>query len=225
MTTIDVRDGVYVLNLGHDANNVREEFLDGLQGVLDEIDADDQATALVITGTGKAFSQGYDLDHLAGLAADSAGKGGAFVQRSVDLLARVLIAPVPTVAAVNGHAFGYGALLALACDLRIQREDRGWICLPEVDLGLRFQPLQLALAQAKLPLAALEESTLGGRRWDGPSALAAGVVHAVASEDGLVDAAIGLLPPRLGKGRVILQGMKRDLYADVLAAQHDKVPS
>src|SRR5690606_28861366 len=135
---------------------------------------DDDATALVITASGKAFSQGYDLDHLAGLATASDGAGGAFVQRSIDVLARVLIAPVPTAAAVNGHAFGYGALLALACDLRVQRADRGWLCLPEVDLGLRFQPLQLELARAKLAAAAAEESMLAGRRWDGPSALAAG---------------------------------------------------
>lgn len=225
MTSLQVRDGVYVLHLGDDGNHVRESFLDGLTGALDAIHEDADAEALVVTAAGKSFSQGYDLEHLAALAADDAGAGGAFVQRSIDVLARVLIAPVPTAAAITGHAFGYGALLALACDLRVQRADRGWWCLPEVDLGLRFQPMQLALVQAKLTPAAAEEATLAGRRWDAAAALAAGVVHAVAPEGEEVARAIELLAPRRGKGRTILQGMKRDLYADVLAQQHAKVPT
>lgn len=223
MTTVHERNGVHVLNLGEGTNTMREDIADGLEAVLDDIHTDDDATALVITATGKTFSQGYDLDHLAGLARTSDGAGGAFVQRSIDLLARILIAPVPTAAAVNGHAFGYGALLTLACDLRVQREDRGWICLPEVNLGLRFQPLQLALARAKLPPTTAEESILSGRRWDGPSALAAGIVHACAPHGGEVDKAIELLQGRIGQNRLILQGMKRDLFADVVAAQHEKV--
>ena len=100
----------------------------------------------------------------------------AFIDRSVVLLARFLTAPVPTVAALNGHAFGWGAMFALAHDQRVQRADRGWLCLPEVDLGLQFHPLQLSLIQAKLSPAAVAESILAGRRWDAEAALAAGVV-------------------------------------------------
>lgn len=52
------------------------------------------------------------------------------------IMERLLLAPIPTVAAINGHAFAAGAFLALACDYRIMREDRGWICISEVDAGL-----------------------------------------------------------------------------------------
>ena len=180
MTTAEVLDGgVHVLHLGDGPNTVDEDLLGGLEGALDAIDADDAATALVTVGDGKAYSQGYDLE-----AFGRMGDGlQAFIDRSVALLARFVTAPVPTVAALNGHAFGYGAMLALAHDQRVQRSDRGWFCLPEVDLGLQFHPLQLSLIQAKLSPATVGECILAGRRWDAEAALAAGIADATATED------------------------------------------
>jgi enoyl-CoA hydratase/carnithine racemase len=207
-------DGIHVLHLGDGPNTVDEDLLAGVEAALDAIDADEAAAGLVTIGDGKAYSQGYDLEafgRFEGLELQ------AFIDRSVRLLARLVAAPVPTVAALNGHAFGYGAMFALAHDLRIQREDRGWLCLPEVDLGLQFHALQLALIQAKLTPTAVAESILGGRRWDGASALAAAVVDATTSEDGLVPAAVALAQGRGGKGRAIVTALKRDLYAEVLA--------
>jgi enoyl-CoA hydratase/carnithine racemase len=212
MTDTHVVDGVHVVHLGDGPNTVDDGLLGGLEAALDAIEADDGALGLVTVGDGKAYSQGYDLDAFATL-----GDGlQAFIDRSVRVLARVLTAPVPTVAALNGHAFGYGAMLALAHDQRVQRVDRGWLCLPEVDLGLQFHPLQLALIQAKLTPAAVAESILGGRRWDGPAAVAAGVVDATAAEDGVVGTAVELALARSGKGRAIVAALKRDLYADVV---------
>jgi enoyl-CoA hydratase/carnithine racemase len=213
MATTTIRDGIHVLHLGDGPNSVDAELLDGLDAALDAIDADPDAAGLVTIGDGKAYSQGYDLDAFAAL-------GDAlqpFIDRSVRLLARVLSAPVPTVAAINGHAFGYGAMLALAHDLRVQRSDRGWVCLPEVDLGLQFHPLQLSLIQAKLSPAAASEAILGGRRWDGPSAVAAGVVDATADPPTLEDTAVELARARAGRGRPIVAALKRDLYAATLA--------
>lgn len=48
----------------------------------------------------------------------------------------MLTLPMPTVAAVTGHAFGGGALLAMAHDWRVMRGDRGYFCFPEVDIRL-----------------------------------------------------------------------------------------
>jgi enoyl-CoA hydratase/carnithine racemase len=220
MTTTKIQDGVHVLHLGDDANNVVEAFLDGVEGAIDAAVADADAVGLAITASGKAFSQGYDLNHLGGLA----GGAGPFVQRSVDALAKLLVAPVPTAAAINGHAFGYGALLALACDVRVQRADRGWFCFPEVDLGLRFQPLQLALIRAKLSKASAEEAIVTGKRYDGAAALAAGIVHATAPEGEELPTAIAHLRERSGKGREILGGLKQDLFAEVVALRTAPVP-
>lgn len=214
MTTTEVVDGVLVVHLGDGANNVTEALLASLEGALDQVGADEALRGVVTVGDGKAYSQGYDLELFATL-------GGlelqAFIDRSVVLLARFLTAPVPTVAALNGHAFGWGAMFALAHDQRVQRADRGWLCLPEVDLGLQFHPLQLSLIQAKLTPAAVQESILAGRRWDADAALAAGVVDAAAAEADVLRTAVDLALSRSGKGRDIVAALKSDLYASTLA--------
>jgi enoyl-CoA hydratase/carnithine racemase len=214
MTSTDVVDGVLVVHLGDGPNTVAEDLLVALEGALDAVAADGSLLGLVTVGDGKAYSQGYDLElfgTLGGLELQ------AFVDRSVILLARWLTAPVPTVAALNGHAFGWGAMFALAHDQRVQRADRGWLCLPEVDLGLQFHPLQLSLIQAKLTPAAVSESVLAGRRWDAGSAVAAGVVDAAAEEGDLLRAAVDLALARSGKARAIVTALKADLYASTLA--------
>jgi enoyl-CoA hydratase/carnithine racemase len=207
-------DGVLVLHLGDGANTVDEALLAGLEGALDAVEADEGVLGIVTTGDGKAYSQGYDLELFATMGGDEVQ---AFVDRSVELLARFVTAPVPTVAALNGHAFGWGAMFALAHDQRIQRADRGWLCLPEVDLGLRFHPMQLALIQARLTPAAAGESILAGRRWDGEAALTHGLVDAVAPQDGLLRAALDLALARSGKARAIVSALKQDLHETVLA--------
>jgi len=214
MTTTEVTDrGVHVLHLGDGPNTVDEDLLEGIEGALDAIDADGTATALVTVGDGKAYSQGYDLE-----AFGRMGEGlQAFIDRSVALLARIVTAPVPTVAALNGHAFGYGAMLALAHDQRVQRADRGWFCLPEVDLGLQFHPLQLSLIQAKLSPATADECILAGRRWDADAALAAGITDTIAAEDDLVSTACDLATARAGKERAIVRALKREIYASTIA--------
>jgi enoyl-CoA hydratase/carnithine racemase len=55
-------------------------------------------------------------------------------------LGRLLCFPVPTIAAINGHAFAGGFMLAFAHDYRIMRTDRGFLCLPEIDLGMGLLP-------------------------------------------------------------------------------------
>lgn len=214
MTSTDTIDGVLVVHLGDGGNTVDEALLSVLEGALDAVDADEDLRGVVTVGDGKAYSQGYDLELFGTFQGDGLQR---FIDRSVVLLARFVTAPVPTVAAINGHAFGWGAMFALAHDQRIQRADRGWVCLPEIDLGLQFHPLQLSLIQAKVSAAAVSESILAGRRWDATAGLAAGVVDAVAPEDELLRAAVDLALARSGKERKIVRALKSDLYSSTLA--------
>jgi enoyl-CoA hydratase/carnithine racemase len=83
------------------------------------------------------------------------------------LLVKMLALAMPTVAAVTGHAFGGGAILAMAHDWRVMRADRGYFCFPEVDIRLRFTPGMAALIQAKLTPAAAVTAMTTGRRTAG----------------------------------------------------------
>ena len=134
------------------------------------------------------------------------------------LFARFLTLPVPTVAAVQGHAFAGGAMLSFCHDVRVMRSDRGYLCLPEIDLGMTFTEGMAALIAAKLPQPALHRMAVLGERIGGPDALAAGVVDAVVDgEAAVLPAAIDRAAVLTGKARPNLVGIRRDFYADVIA--------
>ena len=214
MVSIEWRDGVALVHLGSEQNMVNGEFVDGINRALDEIEANPDATAMVTTGGGKFYCYGFDLTYIQSLGAD----GDAFLHHSRTLMARLMTFGLPTVAALNGHAFGAGAMLALVHDQRVSRRDRGWFCFPEIDLGLRLHPFMLAFVTARLGDAVALEALTAGRRYDGDAAVAAGIATSSVDEAELVDAAIHLATARGGKDREMVAQMKRDLYAPVLAA-------
>ena len=165
--TLQTVDGIAVLNLGDDENRFTPEFLETVHTLLDRVLADG-ATGLVTTATGKFYTNGLDLDWLAAHADQTQW----YVGQVQSLLARVLTLPVPSVAAINGHAFGAGAMLATAHDFRVMRTDRGYFCFPEADIRIPFTPGMAALIQAKLTAQAAVASMTTGRRFGGPDAQA-----------------------------------------------------
>jgi enoyl-CoA hydratase/carnithine racemase len=169
----------------------------------------------VLAGEGKFFSNGLDLEWLA-QADDQARREN--LARVYELLLRLLEFPGPVAAAMNGHSFGAGAMMALACDWRAMRSDRGFFCLPEIDIGLVFVPGMNALITAKLSGRAARDSMLTGRRFDGPAAEASGIVDAVAPEEGVVEAAAGLVSPLAAKSGEVFAGIRRGMYGAAIDA-------
>ncbi|HZV72327.1 MAG TPA: enoyl-CoA hydratase/isomerase family protein [Conexibacter sp.] len=206
---------VAVVRMDAGQNCFRPSMLDALGDALDAIEQDDATRGVVLTGTGKVFSYGLDI---AWMAEVSTAEQDEVVQRAHDLLARVLSFPLPTVAAINGHAFGAGAMLALACDERTMRADRGWFCLPEVDFGLPFTAGMATLIRRRLSPRVAHEAMVGGRRYGGVDAQAAGIVEAAVPEELVVASAVDRTRPFAGKGRPIVQAIKRELYGEVLTA-------
>jgi enoyl-CoA hydratase/carnithine racemase len=211
-----------VVHLEREQNLFDEAFLTAFHRALDEIEAEQSGAPVVTVGSGKFFSNGFDLEHLGGLDGSGAIE---FVDRSCALLARVLTFPAPTVAAVNGHAFGIGAMLALAHDQRVMREDRGWFCLPEVDLGLPFRPFMQALVTARLAPPVAQEAMLTGRRYDAVAALAAGIVDATAPDGELIDQSIERTAAWAGKQPAVLGALKAQLHAAIVAHVTPPTPS
>jgi enoyl-CoA hydratase/carnithine racemase len=214
---LEITNDIAVLNFGDDENRFSPEWLESVNNFLDRVESG-AAKALVTTGDGKFYSNGLDLDWL-GAHSD---QGEWYVGQVQHLLARVLVAAVPTVAAINGHAFGAGSMLAMAHDFRIMRLDRGYFCFPEADINIPFTPGMAALIQAKLtPPAAIEAMTTA-RRYGGADAEAAGLVTATAPQDKVAATAIDLVDGLKGKDPGTLQAIKSTMFASVTAALRGK---
>jgi enoyl-CoA hydratase/carnithine racemase len=209
---LEITDDIAILNLGDDENRFSPEWLETVNSLLDRVEA--EAKALVTTGSGKFYSNGLDLDWLAA----HTDKGDWYLDQVQQLFARVLVAPVPTVAAVNGHAFGAGSMLAMAHDFRVMRADRGFFCFPEVDIRIPFSTGMAALIQAKLTPAAAVEAMTTGRRYGGADAEAIALVSATASEDKVTSTAVDLVAPLKGKDPGTLQAIKSTMFAGAVAA-------
>ena len=208
------RDGdVFVLDLGSDENRFTPEWLEAVEGRLDEVAAV-HPRALVTTATGKFFSNGLDLDRL---VQDPDGLA-PYVRRVHGLFARILAFPGPTVAALQGHVFAAGAMLALAHDWRVMRTDRGYFCLPEVDINIPFTPGMDALIRCKLTPASAIEAMTTGRRYGGTDALAAGLVDEAVAEADVVPRAIERVRGLAGKDSATLGTIKQRMFGDALHA-------
>jgi enoyl-CoA hydratase/carnithine racemase len=207
------RDGdVWILRMGEGENRFNRRWLDAVNAALDRVEAAGGPAALVTTGDRKFYTNGMDLDWLATVSAEA----DRFLTEVNRLFARLLGFPVETVAAVNGHAFGAGAVLAAAHDLVVMRADRGYWCLPEADLGFPITPAMFAVIAAKLPGRTAQEAILAGRRYGGLDAAAARIVHQVASEDQVFARAVQLAAGLATKERRTLAEHKRMPYGQAI---------
>jgi enoyl-CoA hydratase/carnithine racemase len=208
------RDGeVWVLDLGDTENRFNLDSVAELMALLDEVAGGDGPRALVTRATGKYWCNGLDLDWM---LADETRMGPllAGVHR---LFAKVLAMPVPTVAAITGHAFAAGAMFSTAHDWKVMRADRGFWCLPEVDLGLPFTPGMNGLLTARLPRRTAHESMTTGRRYSAPEAMLAGIVDATAEESAVVAVAVERAAGLARTAGATLGEIKVRMYADALA--------
>jgi enoyl-CoA hydratase/carnithine racemase len=216
--TLD-RDGdVYLLDLGDGENRFNVDFFDALEGHLDEVQAASSPRALVTKATGKFWSNGLDLEWMAA----NPGLIEEFIPRVHELLARVLSLDVPAIAALQGHTFAAGAMLALAHDQRVMRADRGFFCLPEVDIRIPFTTGMNALIAARLSPRAAHEAMTTGRRYGGVEAAAAGIVDEAVEEDRVLPRAIELAGALASKDPATFAAIKQRLYADALTALRDR---
>ncbi|MEU2032901.1 enoyl-CoA hydratase-related protein [Nocardia amamiensis] len=213
MPTLDYHDKIAVLDLGGDENRFSPTFLEQVGAHLDTALADG-AEGLVTTAGGKFYSNGLDLDWLSA----NADRAEWYVGQVQALFARILTLPMPTAAALPGHAFGAGAMLAIAHDYRVMRSDRGYFCFPEVDIRIPFTPGMAALIQAKLTPKAAVASMTTGRRFGGLDAVAVDIVDATAAEGAVTDTALALLAPLGGKDPGTLGAIKNTMYARAVAA-------
>jgi enoyl-CoA hydratase/carnithine racemase len=216
MIDLDRQGDVFVLQMRGGENRFTPAFLDAFEAALEQIEKTPGPAALVTTGEGKFFSNGLDMAALAEAGATGRDGLAAYIGRVHRLFARVLAFPRVTVAAMNGHAFAGGLMLALAHDLRVLRQDRGFLCLPEIDLRLDLQPGMTALVQAKLRKQIAHEAIVTGRRYGAVDALACGMVDKVAEEAAVLPRAIALAAELAAKDPATMAALKRGLHRETL---------
>jgi Delta3-Delta2-enoyl-CoA isomerase len=213
MATLSREGDVFVLDLGESENRFNAESLGSLEACLEQVEAAGPC-ALVTAARGKIWSNGLDLDWLGTQGEDAI----PFLARVHELLARVLEIGVPTVAALQGHVFAAGAMLALAHDQRVMRADRGYFCLPEVDIGIPFTPGMSALISSRLSAPAAHQAMVTGRRYGGLDAARAGIVDEALGELEVLPAARARAAELAGKDPATLRTIKQRLYAPALSA-------
>ncbi|MEN8040148.1 MAG: enoyl-CoA hydratase/isomerase family protein [Actinomycetota bacterium] len=205
------RGTVHILTMADDQNRIGQALLASWEEALDEVESAETPRALVTTGVDRFWSTGLDLDEVTGM---SERERFSFMNRLDLLLGRILTAPFITVAALNGHTIAGGALLALAHDFRIMREDRGFMSLPSVDIGIPFTPGMSALIIAKVPQPAAHDLVVSCRQIGAQEAAKLGILHDLVPVDEVLPSAVDLATSLANKDPETLRTVKRRLYPE-----------
>lgn len=212
MPTLSLDGDVFLLDLGDGENRFNPDRNSIVEELLAEVENAPAPRALVTKATGKVWSNGLDLEWFQA--------NPERVQEALDqterLIAAILGAGVPTVAAIQGHCFAGGAMFALAHDHLIMREDRGYLCLPEADLGLPFTPGMNSLLLSRLPRRTAHEVMVTGRRYGGGQAVSAGIVDQALPEEEILPAAIERAAGQAPKNPETLRAIKARIHADTI---------
>jgi enoyl-CoA hydratase/carnithine racemase len=190
--------------------------------VLEALDGHDEARSVVITGEGRAFCSGGDVNDIIGelFARDMKGLL-AFTRATGRLIANIRKLRKPVVAAVNGVAVGAGAVIALACDFRIASEAASFgFIFPRVGLCGADMGAGWLLPRA-VGLARASELLFLGDRIDANEALRIGLVNRVVPKDECVAAATAIAE-RLASGPAFAHAMTKQMLESEYAMSLDQ---
>ena len=189
MINLEKKESIYFLTMDAGENRWNTTFVREFSRALDEVEKDNGPGALITTSSDpKFFSNGLDLDWIQS-PSDFPERGDreVFGEEFMYLMGRIITLPIPTICAINGHAFGAGFMLALSHDVRMMREDRGFLCANEIQLGLKIPRPELALFRHKIPANSFFETVQLSKRWTGPAALEAGIIQSISTIDNLAE--------------------------------------
>ena len=211
-------ESVAIITMCNGKNKQNPAFVARMNQCFDEILGDKDIFSIVLTSSDeKNFSQGIDLEWLGQKMTDKDFDGiKSFMHGANNIFKRVLLMPVPVIAAINGHAFGNGAMLACACDFRFMKKDRGFFCFPEVDISIPFLPGMIAFVRKVIPEYKFNEMILSGKRvgarelQDSHVIVKAGENKAELLEDALAFAKIFM------KKRGIFGDLKKRMHKDII---------
>ncbi len=217
---------IAVIDMCNEANRQNLEFSKQINQCLDQVLEDKDIFSVVLTSSDeKNFSQGVDVDWLGQKFAEKDVQSiKAFMYNMNTLFKRLLLFPVPVIAAINGHAFGNGAILTCACDFRFMRNDKGYFCFPEVDVLIPFLPGMIAFVRKAVPEPLFNEMLLSGKRMTA-SELEKGqvIIKACDSRESLMAEAMAYAGT-FTKNRTIFGELKQRLHKETIRVIDEQDP-
>lgn len=199
-----------------DRPDVHNAFDDALIGALQEafsaLATDDAVRVVVLTGAGRSFSAGADLNWMRRMAEYSMDENRADAERLAEMLHTLDLLPRPTVARVNGAALGGAVGLIAACDIAIAAESAVF-GVTEVRLGLIPAVISPYILRAMGPRT-VRRLALTGARFDAAEARRAGLVHEVV-DDAALDGAVAKAVDDLLAGAPGAQAAAKSLFREV----------
>lgn len=212
--SLDGAIGLVRLNRPDKLNAINPKMVRELRDLVAAVEADDAARVLVFTGNGRAFSAGADISEIVALG--TAPAFAAFIETIQKTYNALEDLGRPTIAAMNGVAFGGGLELALACDFRILAED-GKVGVPEILIGALPGAGGTQRLAHMLPQAVAKQMIYMGESLDAARALALGLVNQVVPKDRVLEAAMTMaarlaeLPPiAIRAAKLLVHGAVND---------------
>ena len=209
IATISIDDGK--------ANAVNQNFIDQLYRNLDK--AEQEASAVILTGRPGMFSAGFDLKALQG--APSAA--GDLILRGMEMLVRLYEYPLPLISACAGHAIGLGAFLLLASDTRVGSAGEYQITFPETAINMPFTPVLLNLINDRISASHITSAALQSAPHTPEQGLAAGFLDAVVEIEQLMPQVQALAEKLAELPKERYCSNKRDIRANSLKSMHESL--
>ncbi|OVA16779.1 Crotonase superfamily [Macleaya cordata] len=164
MCTLEKRGNLFLLTLtGHNEHRLNPTLIESIRTALEKVRTDAKpGSALITTAEGKFFSNGFDLAY-----AQAEGSPTGFHNRLLgmsnsfkQILADLISLPIPTVAAVSGHAAAAGFIFALSHDYVVMSKARGFLYMSELDIGLTFADYFMAWMKSKISSSRVRRDVL-----------------------------------------------------------------
>ncbi|MDN0076366.1 enoyl-CoA hydratase/isomerase family protein [Crenobacter sp. SG2303] len=218
-TALDSR-GVATITLARPElhNAFDDKLIAALTAHLEQLAADPAVRVVVLGAEGRSFSAGADLNWMRRVAGYSEEENVQDAMGLATLMHTLDSLPKPTVARVQGAAFGGGVGLVACCDVVIASE-RASFCLSEVKLGLTPATISPYVV-AKIGVSAARRYFLTAERFNADTACRLGLVHEVTTEELLDDVVEGLVSDLLNNGPQAMREAKQ-LIADVAWQEAD----
>ncbi len=208
--TLDEHIAIVTMNNGE--NRFNDDFFSAFNRVLDEIEHETDARVVIVKSAHeKIWSNGIDLDWIRPVIQSKPEKAKEFMFELIKLYKRLLFYPMVTIAAITGHAFAGGAIMAAAFDFRFMRSDRGFFCLPEVDIGIPLTPSMIAIMKKAVPMYKFLEMQYLGLRLSADECEKHNIIIKSFPIDELMDGVLNFARPH-NKDREMVGTMKKLTY-------------